>query len=204
MSAFQKLLSKPVCFFFLIAGLIIGNGIMFLFGNDPSKPLGTISILCEDRKYLFWIWAFFVVGGYFLNTLYAYRRYHETSKLLLFISVFAVIAACGIGLSLKHDVTTWNPKRIVHWVSTGVYMAALGLSIMIFLFKNAKRYHGFLFLGIVVLLILFGIAVWLLTLGKSGLMEMVPNTILEILLLLLNFILPVKPKNTSLSDTEIP
>ena len=177
--------------------MVIGNGIMFLFGNDPSQPLGTISILCEDRKYLFWIWALFVVGGYFLNTLYAYRRYQETSKFLLLISVLAVIAACGIGLSLKHDVTTWNPKRIVHWVCTGVYMVMLGLSIMIFLFKNAKRYQGFLFLGIMVLFILCGIAVWLLTLGKSGLMEMVPNTLLEILLLLLNFILPVKPKETA-------
>lgn len=194
MTVLQKLLSKPVCLFFLIAGLIVGNGIMFLFGNDPSQPLGTISILCEDRKYLFWIWALFVVGGYFLNTLYAYRKYRETSKLLLFISVFAVIAACGIGLSLKHDVTTWNPKRIVHWISTGVYMVSLGLSLTIFLLKNAKRYKGFTALGIGVLAIMCGIAVWLLTLGKSGLMEMVPNTLLELLLLLLNFILPVRPK----------
>ena len=202
MTIYQKLLSKHVCLFFLIAGLVLGNGIMFLFGNDPTKPLGTISILCEDRKYLFWIWAFFVVGGYFLNTLYAYRRYKETSKLLLFISIFAMIAACGIGLSLKHDVTTWNPKRIVHWISTGVYMATLGLSVMIFLFKNAKRYQGFLPLGLTVLLILCGIALWLFTLGKSGLMEMVPNTLLELLLLLLNFILPVKPKHTVSANTE--
>lgn len=75
MNVSRRLLSKPVCLVFLIVGIVFGNGMMFLFGNNPADPLGTISLLCEDRKYLFWIWALFVVGGYYLNTLYAYRRY---------------------------------------------------------------------------------------------------------------------------------
>ena len=198
------MLSKPVCLFFLIAGLVFGNGIMFLFGNDPADPLGTISILCEDRKYLFWIWALFVVGGYFLNTQYAYRRYGDRSRFLRVLSILAVVAACGIGLSLKHDVTTWNPKRIVHWISTGVYMATLGLSLIIFLLKNAKRYRGFLWLGLSATVIVSGIAVWLLTLGKSGLMEMIPNTLMETLLLLVNYILPVRPKDPASAPPQTP
>lgn len=200
MTVFQKLLSRPVCLTFLLIGILFGNGMMFLFGNNPAEPLGTISILCEDRKYLFWIWAFFVVGGYFLNTLYAYRRYDERSGLLLVVSLFAVLAACGIGLSLKHDVTTWNPKRIVHWISTGVYMASLGLSLFLFLLKNAKRYAGFSLMAALVMLIAAGIVVWLLTLGKSGLMEMIPSTLLELMLLFLNFILPVRRKTPTEAD----
>lgn len=197
MTVFQKLLSKPVCLTLLLIGVLFGNGMMFLHDNNPADPLGTISLLCEDRKYLFWIWAFFVVGGYFLNTLYAYRKYDEHSRFLRALCVLAVVAACGIGLSLKHDVTTWNPKRIVHWISTGVYMATLALSLFLFLLKNAKQYTGFSLMAALVLLLAAGIVVWLLTLGKSGLMEMVPNTLLEILLLFMNFILPVRKKVTS-------
>lgn len=194
MNVSRRLLSKPVCLVFLIVGIVFGNGMMFLFGNNPADPLGTISLLCEDRKYLFWIWALFVVGGYYLNTLYAYRRYDERSRALRVLCVVAVIAACGIGLSLKHDVTTWNPKRVAHWISTGVYMATLGLTLFLFLLKNAKRYEGFTAMAAAVAVIAALIVLWLLLIGKSGLMEMVPNTLLELLLLYLNFIRPVKPK----------
>lgn len=187
-------LSKPVCLFFLIAGLVYGNGIMFCFGNNPASPLGTLSILCEDRKYLFWIWALFVAGGYFLNALYAYRKFNEKSKFLIAICIVALIACCGIGLTLKHDVHSWSTKRIVHWIATGMYMVLQGLSVLLFLLKNLKKYQGFLPLAILVLLFFAILGAWLLIFGKSGLMEMVPNTMLTLLLLYINFILPVKPK----------
>ena len=201
MKVSRKLLSAPVCLAFLIVGIVFGNGMMFLFGNHPWEPLGTISLLCEDRKYLFWVWALFVVGGYYLNTLYAFRRYDERSRALRILSVIAVIAACGIGLSLKHDVTTWNPKRIVHWISTGLYMATLGLTLFLFLMKNAKRYRGFAAMAVTVAAIAAVIVLWLLVFGKSGLMEMIPNTLLEMLLLYLNFIRPLRPKQAQPSPS---
>lgn len=188
----NKLLKKPVCMFFLIVGLVFGNGIMFCFGNDPFSPLGTLSILCEDRKYIYWIWALFVVGGYLLNTLYAYRRYEEKSRFLRVLCIVAVLAACGVGLTLKHDVFSWGPKRIVHWICTGLYIGLLGLSLFLFLVKNAKKYRGFPLLAAMVVLCALIVVVWLTVLGKSGMMEMVPNTLLEILLFLLNFVLPVR------------
>ena len=193
----KTFLSKPVCLFFLIAGLIYGNGIMFCFGNNPASPLGTLSIQCEDRKYLYWIWALLVAGGYFLNALYAYRKFNEKSKVLTVICVLALIACCGVGLTLKHDVTTWNPKRIVHWIASGTYMALLGLSLLVFLLKNVKRYRGFAVLAILVLLCVAILAGWLLILGKSGLMEMVPNTLLTLLLMYINFFMPVRPKESA-------
>ena len=197
-------LSKPMCLFFLIAGLVYGNGIMFCFGNNPASPLGTLSILCEDRKYLFWIWALFVAGGYFLNAIYAYRKFNEKSKVLIVICVLALIACCGIGLSLKHDVTTWNPKRIVHWIASGTYMALLGLSILVFLLKNVKIYKGFTLLAILVVLCIAMLAAWLLILGKSGLMEMIPNSLLTLLLMYINFFMPVRPKETKLQTQPEP
>ena len=196
----DKLLNKPVCLLFLIAGLIYGNGILFCFGNNPASPLGTLSILCEDRKYLFWIWALFVAGGYFLNAHYAYRKFGERAVWLRALCVIALLACCGVGLTLKHDVTTWNPKRIAHWIASGIYMAALGLSILAFLLKNAKKYKGFWGMAALVFLSIAMLAAWLLILGKSGLMEMIPNSLLTILLLYLNFLMPVRPRKAS--DTE--
>ena len=190
----DKLLNKPVCLFFLIAGLIYGNGIMFCFGNNPASPLGTLSILCEDRKYLFWIWSLFVAGGFFLNTIYAYRRFDERAAWLRALCVIALIACCGIGLTLNHDVTTWNPKRIVHWIASGIYMAALGLSLFLFLVKNARKYKGFTGIAVLVAVTAALIVVWLLVWGKNGLMEMVPSTMIALLLLYLNYILPVRRK----------
>ena len=196
----NAVLSKPVCIFFLIAAIVYGNGILYCFGNDPWSPVGTLSILCEDRKILYWIWALFVGGGYYINTLYAYRKYDEKSKLLRALCLFALLAVCGVGLSLKHDINSWNPKRIVHWISTGAYMASVALSLFLFFIKNRKRYRGFTVLAVLVLSLALGIAVWLCFLGKSGYMEMIPNTSLEIILLILNFCVPVLYKQGAEGD----
>ncbi len=189
-------LSTPVCFFMLAAAIIFGNGIMYLFGNDPASPVGTLSLLCEDRKYLFWIWAFFVGGGFYLNILYAYRKYRENARFLRILCLFGLLAVCGIGLSLKHDITTWNPKRIVHWVSTGMYMAAIGFSLFLFFVRNRKRYKGFTALSVLVVAVACGIVTWLFTIGKNGYLEMVPATVLQFLLMAINFIVPVRERRT--------
>ena len=46
--------------------------------------------------------------------------------------------------------------------------------------------------------------VWLLTLGKSGLMEMIPKTLFGLLLLFVGFILPVKRKGSGATAERSP
>lgn len=200
----DTVLSKPVCLFFLIAGSVYGNGIMFCFGNDPSQPLGTLSILCEDRKYLYWLWFVLVAGGFLLNTLFIYRRYGERSVFLTLLCFAALAAAFGIGLTLGHDVTTWNPKRVAHWISTGAYAVTLALSMLLFFIKNAGKFKGFYLYAAAVLFVAALMGVWLLTLGKSGLMEMIPKTLFGLLLLFVGFILPVKRKGSGATAERSP
>lgn len=191
---------KPFCMFFLIAGFVYGLVLPWCWGNNPFDEFGTLSILCEDRKFFFWIWVVLVGGAYLLNTIFAFRKFKDESRFLRILSVLTFIACCAIALSLKHDVHSWNPKRIVHWIATGLYIACVALSVFIFLMRNRKKFKGFNILAILTVLLVATIPVWLLTIGKSAMMEMIPNAFFQIMLFVLNFVLPVKeiePKKTA-------
>lgn len=191
---------KPFCMFFLIAGFVYGLVLPWCWGNNPFDEFGTLSILCEDRKFFFWIWVVLVGGAYLLNTIFAFRKFKDESRFLRILSVLTFVACCAIALSLKHDVHSWNPKRIVHWIATGLYIACVALSVFIFLMRNRKKFKGFNALAILTVLLVATIPVWLLTIGKSAMMEMIPNAFFQIMLFVLNFVLPVKesePKETA-------
>lgn len=191
---------KPFCMFFLIAGFVYGLVLPWCWGNNPFDEFGTLSILCEDRKFFFWIWVVLVGGAYLLNTIFAFRKFKDESRFLRILSVLTFVACCAIALSLKHDVHSWNPKRIVHWIATGLYIACVALSVFIFLMRNRKKFKGFNTLAILTVLLVATIPVWLLTIGKSAMMEMIPNAFFQIMLFVLNFVLPVKeiePKKTA-------
>lgn len=191
---------KPFCMFFLIGGFVYGLVLPWCWGNNPFDEFGTLSILCEDRKFFFWIWVVLVGGAYLLNTIFAFRKFKDESRFLRILSVLTFVACCAIALSLKHDVHSWNPKRIVHWIATGLYIACVALSVFIFLMRNRKKFKGFNALAILTVLLVATIPVWLLTIGKSAMMEMIPNAFFQIMLFVLNFVLPVKeiePKETA-------
>ena len=191
---------KPFCMFFLIAGFVYGLVLPWCWGNNPFDEFGTLSILCEDRKFFFWLWVVLVGGAYLLNTIFAFRKFKDESRFLRILSVLTFVACCAIALSLKHDVHSWNPKRIVHWIATGLYIACVALSVFIFLMRNRKKFKGFNTLAILTVLLVATIPVWLLTIGKSAMMEMIPNAFFQIMLFVLNFVLPVKeiePKETA-------
>ena len=188
------LFGKPFCMFFLIVGFIYGLVLPWCWGNNPFDEYGTLSILCEDRKVFFWIWVLLIGGAYFLNTNFAYLKYKDGSKFLRVLSIITFFACCAIALSLKHDVHTWNLKRVVHWIATGLYIACVALSVFIFLMRNRKTYEGFGVLSILTLLIVAVIPIWLLTIGKSAMMEMIPNAFFQIMLFVMNFIMPAKKR----------
>ena len=194
---------KPFCMFFLIAGFVYGIVLPWCWGNNPFDEFGTLSILCEDRKFFFWLWVLFVGGAYLLNTNYAYRKYNDNSKFLRVLSVLTFVACCAIALSLKHDVHSWNPKRIVHWIATGLYIACVALSVFIFLIRNRKTYKGFNTLAVLTLLIVATIPVWLLTIGKSAMMEMIPNALFQIMLFVMNFIMPAEKITAKTVETKV-
>ena len=185
----EKLLSKPLCITLLSLAFIYGVALPFFWGNNPTLSTGTLSLLCEERKLYFWAWSTLSSLGVTLNIQYMYKKYGYKNKLLDFLCVMAIISACLIALTLGHPTDSWNPKRIVHWVSTGLFVVFLFAPVELFFLINLKKYKHFKLLTFCVLSILLVFLGIFIFIGKSGLMEMIPLAMLEVFLFVVNFVL---------------
>lgn len=173
----------------LSAGFIYSLILPFCWGNNPFDAMGTLSILCENRKLWFWAWIIFDGGAMVVNLYYMYKKFGGANKFIKALPVIAFIFGVGIAATLGHDVMSWNPKRIVHWIATGCYVAFLAASIAIYAIKNFKKGRVFKAMLISVMSVLAVFLVWFIVLGKSAMLEAVPHALLEILLVVFNFII---------------
>ena len=171
----------------LIIGFVYGLILPFCWGNNPFEPLGTLSILCENRKIFFWLWTILGGGALFLNINLMYIKYGNANRLVRLLPVIAIIFACGIALTLGHSIADWNPKRVIHWISTGGYVVFLVLSIMVYALFNIKNGKIFRIILIGVLCVFLIFCFMFFVLGKSGMMELIPFALLQILLFIINF-----------------
>ena len=137
----EKLFSKPLCMATLILGFIYGLILPFCWGNNPLSPTGTLSVLCEDKQLFFWIWGILGAGGLALNVQYLYRKFEIRNKFLNALCILSFLSMIGVALTLGHDITTWNPKRIIHWVATGAFVILIIASISLFFIIYIKLYN---------------------------------------------------------------
>lgn len=184
----ENLLIKYSLLVLLVGGFIYSFVLPFMWGNNPFDAMGTLSILCENRKPWFWAWIIFDGGAMVGNIYYMYKKFGGANKLIKILPVIAFIFGVGIAATLGHDVTTWNPKRIVHWIATGLYVAFLAASIAVYALKNIKKGKVFKYILICVMFALAVFLVWFIVLGKSAMLEAVPHGLLEIILFVFNFI----------------
>jgi len=188
----DKILSKPLCMTLLICGFIYGLILPFCWGNNPLSPTGTLSVLCEDRKLFFWIWGILGAGGLSLNVQYLYKKFDIRNKFLNSLCVLSFLSMVGVALTLGHDITTWNPKRIIHWVATGAFIILLIASISLFFLIYIKQFKGFGILAVCSLSVLAVFLFMFIVIGKSGLMEIVPLAMIQIFMFIVNFTHVVK------------
>ena len=183
----EKLFSKPLCIGVLICAFVYGLALPFFWGNNPASELGTLSLLCEDRKAWFWLWGVLTSGGILINTQYMYNKFKMKSKFLNVLCVLGFLGMCLVALTLGHSIADWNSKRIAHWVATGFFIAATVASIALFFIINRKKHSKFNMLTVITFLILGSFIVIFATVGKSALMEMIPLALIEIFLFAVNF-----------------
>ncbi|MBO7319120.1 MAG: hypothetical protein J6V06_03775, partial [Clostridia bacterium] len=93
-----------------------------------------------------------------------------------------------------HSIEDWNPKRIAHWVATGMFIVFLLGSLALYFLVNLKKHKSFGILFICMLGIFASFLFIFIFIGKSALMEMIPVALLEIFLFIINF--------TSLAPSE--
>ncbi len=185
-------ISKVFCIAFLAAAFVYGLILPFCWGNNPASEFGTLSLLCEDRKLFFWIWGILTSGGIIANTQYMYGKFAYRSKFFDALCVLAFISMALIALTLGHSIENWNPKRIAHWVATGVFIALTVAPILLFFLRNRKAHKQFTALALCTVMILMTFVVIFVVVGKSALMEMIPIALIEIFLFVVNFTKAVK------------
>lgn len=189
-----RIINKRLSLAFLISGFVYGLVLPFCWGNNPLDEHGTLSLLCEDKQVFFWAWGIVTIGGIILNTQYMYKKFEYKSRFLNVLCIASFISICVVALTLGHSIDDWNPKRVAHWIATGVFIVFCVASIVLFFMMNMKKHKGFkLLTGLSWLVpVAFGLIFGLY--GKSGLMEIVPVAMMQILLFIVNF--------TSLINTE--
>ncbi len=183
----NKILTKPFCIALLAVSFVYGLVLPFMWGNDPSSEMGTLSLLCEDRKLYFWAWGLLVSFGIVLNAQYMYKSFSYKNKLLNALCVFSVLSVMGVAITLGHSIDSWNPKRILHWVATALFIVFLFAAIGLFFILNRKKYKSFNILIFCVCFILLTFVFIFAFIGKSALMEMIPVALMQIFLFVVNF-----------------
>ena len=182
----SKILTKPFCFTLLGIAFVYGLVLPFCWGNNPSDELGTLSLLCEDRKIWFWIWGLLMSGSVVCNVQYMYKKYEYKNKFFDALCVLSLISVVCIALTLGHSIADWNPKRILHWIATGVFIVVTLASIVLFFLVNIKKHRHFPIYFACSVLIILTFALIFGLVGKSALMEMIPMAMMQILLFAVN------------------
>lgn len=188
---------KITCIISLAAAFVYGLVLPFCWGNNPASELGTLSLLCENRKIYFWLWGILTSGSIILNTQLMYRKYNYKNKFFNVLCVLGFLSVCTVALTLGHSIEDWNPKRIAHWVATGLFIAFTLAPIVLFFIVNIKKQKHFGLFTAISFLILATFLVIFAVVGKSSLMEMVPIAMMEVFLFVINFTPLVKKQALS-------
>lgn len=183
----KKINAEPFCIAALLCAFVYGLVLPFCWGNNPASELGTLSLLCEERKIYFWIWGLLTSGSIVLNAQYMYRKFSMKSRFFDVLCVLSIVSVSLVALTLGHSIEDWNPKRIAHWVATGCFIVFTLASLALFFIFNRKKHPKFNMLTFCTLIIFASFAVIFAVLGKSALMEMVPIALIEIFLFAVNF-----------------
>lgn len=186
--------NSAVCLALLIAAFVYGLVLPFCWGNNPAEPNGTLSLLCEEHLGWFWLWSALTGSAYLLNLEHLFEKYGCRNRFLDALALTSLLGMLLTAATLRHDITTVNLKRVLHWTGAISYAAALLLVVFVFFVMMAVRDKRFIPFAILPALTAAGLLFWLLVIGKSGYLEVLPLAFFEIVIGLLNFTPLVRPK----------
>ena len=189
---------------FCLIGAVVGCIYVIVYGllDAPNKQ-GEIASFSDKLKYitasmigLMWPWLFRGWGviaalTVFTNTMYCYRRYDFNSKLGV---ILGSIGSAAIYLTINcpsmgdDDKDFSIPRCSVHWAGALIFAVCCAAPLIIFLFNRGRKLKGrFLGAFIIFVALLVVMAVLLVTVGKSAMIENIPMVAAYILLITLNF-----------------
>lgn len=187
-AAYKKPLSRPASLVDnpALRGALLAAALVFniVFGcvRNPLGEDNTISWIGFDHPYMFIIWAGLTASALFVNIAYMYRRYNYNGILGL-ISLHA--APFGAITIVFINDNAW--EHVVHWIGAIAFVAFNGAALLLFFLHNFKKHKNYRIITLIVAAILLGMVVILLTVGKSGLLELIPLWLCLVLLYVINF-----------------
>lgn len=167
----------------LVAVLFMALIFNVIFGclRNPLGEDNTISWIGYDHPIGFLFWGTVTGSAFFLNILHIYRKHGYNGK----IGTVALYAAPFMACSFVF-INDWGWEHVVHWIGAIGFIALNGAALLLFLLHNFKKHISYKLTTFGVALMLLAMLVILLTVGKSGLLELIPIWIALILLFLIN------------------
>lgn len=175
-----------------------GNPASFM---DKVKYI-TASMIGLSCPWHFRGWGVFASATVFMNTMYTYRKYNYNSRLGV---IMGSIGSAAIYMTINcpsmgdKDKDFSVPRCSVHWAGALLFAVCCAAPLVIFLFNKARKEKGRYLFGLIVFgAILALMAVLLVAVGKSAIIENIPMVAAYVLLIMLNFtnFFPVKAKET--------
>lgn len=156
--------------------------IIFGFVRNPAGTDNTLSWLGYDYPHGFLMWGVLTAAAFFLNIIYLYKKFGYHSKTGTAFAVAAIFFMPGVVF-----INDWGWEQTAHLIATLLFIALNSVAILMFFIHSYKKHIKFKITTFAVILILAGMITVQFTLGKSGLLELVPLWLAMILLFISNF-----------------
>ncbi len=168
----------------LFAGFVYGLLLPFFLGQQSCIGAWNNFASLRGQKAFFWLWAVFTAGSVIVNVQYMYKKFSFNNKLLNTLCVLGLFSMVVVALTLGHSIDSRNPKRLAQRIATGLFIAFVVASMVLFFFLERKKHNSFKILMLCVFLVLASFLVIFAVVGKSAVMEMVPIALLQIFYIL--------------------
>lgn len=171
--------SKSLCVTLLSTALVLS--VIFGCLRNPIYADNTISWIGYDHPFTFMVWGGSLAAAYFVSIYRLYKKYNYQGK----IGTVALHLAPFMATSFIF-INDWGWERVIHWIGAIGFIALNGAALLFFFLHNFKKHISYKITTFVVAAMLLAMLVILLTVGKSGLLELVPIWVSIILLLLIH------------------
>ena len=171
--------SKALCVSLLLMALVFN--VIFGCLRNPLGEDNTISWIGYDHPFGFIVWGTLTAAAFYVSISRIYKRHNYSGKLgtaALHIAPF--MAATFV------FINDWGWEHVIHWIGAIGFIALNGAALLLFFLHNFKKHISYKITTFAVAAMLLAMLVILLTIGKSGLLELVPIWISMILLILIN------------------
>lgn len=172
--------NRRLCMVILLMALVYN--VIFGCVRNPLGEDNTISWIGFDHPFGFLLWGGLTAAAFFLNISYLYRRFHYTGKL----GVAALYTAPMMAMTVIF-INDWGWEHVLHWIGAIGFIALNGAALLLFFLHNFKKHISYRITSFAVAGMLLAMLVILLTVGKSGLLELIPMWVAMALLFLVNF-----------------